>query len=131
MAGLGWNASLDRLPTKNNLATRGVHFSDADLRCVGCNQTNESIAHLFFECNVFLEVWRKCLSWLGVEPALYADCKTNFKQFMALSTGKSDMKSNWQVIWFAGIWSIWLNRNELIFNNKRASVENMFEQVQL
>jgi hypothetical protein len=36
------------------------------LLCVGGCGFNETINHLFFECDIFSSLWRMIASWLGV-----------------------------------------------------------------
>lgn len=131
VAALGWRATRNRLQTKTNLATRGVQLGENGLLCAGCGQCNETVQHLFFECSVFSELWGRCLHWCGLQTALQADCKRQFQQFRGLFFGNNEASNQWQVIWLATLWTIWLNRNDIVFNNKRATADAMFEQTQV
>lgn len=89
------------------------------------------MAHLFFECSVFAGVWNRCLQWFGLHSALHYNCYLHFQQFRGLIGGSADISNKWQVIWFATMWTIWVNRNAAVFNKKTPTVDSMLEQVQL
>jgi len=38
-------------------------------------------------------------------------------------------KGAWWVVWAAMIWSIWLQRNHIIFNSRRCDIQQLFESV--
>ena len=60
-----WRLFCDRLPTKDNLYSRGVIAVD-DRLCVGGCGSLESSTHLFLHCNIFSDVWHLIHCWLGV-----------------------------------------------------------------
>lgn len=87
--------------------------------------------HLFFKCDLFASVWRECLKWWGMMAPLQGGCKLHFLQFVGLSGGNSKQKSLWEVVWLSTVWVIWVSRNALIFNGKKAEVGEMLEQIKL
>ncbi|GJY11202.1 RNA-directed DNA polymerase, eukaryota, reverse transcriptase zinc-binding domain protein [Tanacetum coccineum] len=52
-----WRASLNRLPTRANLASRGVDFESAN--CPFCDNVTEDLDHCVIKCRVVLPIWRK------------------------------------------------------------------------
>ncbi|GJU46307.1 RNA-directed DNA polymerase, eukaryota [Tanacetum coccineum] len=56
-----WKVSLDRLPTRSNLARRGVLVPSSS--CLICNVSNEDLAHLLFRCDLAIEVTRLVYKW--------------------------------------------------------------------
>lgn len=86
------------------------------------------MSHLFFECRVFSEVWRRCLKW-----SRYCTMTANniFSKFYGLISYKKPSSELWQVIWFVGLWSICLSRNDTIFWNKELSVAEVVEHVKI
>ena len=100
--------------TKDNLAKRNWHGSK---QCVFCHH-DETIKHLFFQCEFARSIWSAIQigstlhppstvanifgSWLnGVDP--------RFKLFCRVGA-------------IAVIWSLWLCRNDKVFNDKNSSV---------
>lgn len=46
-----WRLLGNRLPTKDNLLRRNIIPSREEAKCIFCNSTTESAAHLFLECD--------------------------------------------------------------------------------
>ncbi|XP_058782239.1 uncharacterized protein LOC131656564 [Vicia villosa] len=111
----GWRLLHDRLPSKDQLFKRGIITEITQLRCVFCS-FDESAVHLFVSCPFADNIWRKVYDWIGSITELSLD---EFKSFLfncekILSKRKRRVVS---VIWFVSVWSIWLMRNDIIFNN--------------
>ncbi|GKA62641.1 RNA-directed DNA polymerase, eukaryota [Tanacetum coccineum] len=77
-----WRARLDRLPTRSNLANRGVVLDS--LLCPICGSVPEDASHFLFQCGLSKLVFRKIYRWWDLVP--------------------NDMSSfsDWDV-WFSGI----------------------------
>jgi len=58
-----WTLLLDRLPTRVNLARRGIQVGN--VCCPLCNDGVESTQHLFSTCRVAQSVWDQCERWIG------------------------------------------------------------------
>ncbi|GJU44340.1 RNA-directed DNA polymerase, eukaryota [Tanacetum coccineum] len=56
-----WKVSLDRLPTRSNLARRGVSVPYSS--CLICNVSDEDLAHLLFRCDLAIEATRLVYRW--------------------------------------------------------------------
>ncbi|KAL8509474.1 hypothetical protein ACS0TY_016621 [Phlomoides rotata] len=55
-----WRVLWDRLPTKVNLRRRNILNSSHNLKCVLCNEKDETGRHIFFECEVSYKIWVMC-----------------------------------------------------------------------
>ncbi|KAL8547690.1 hypothetical protein ACS0TY_007131 [Phlomoides rotata] len=55
-----WRLLWDQLPTKVNLRRRNILDTNQNLRCVLCNEKDETGRHIFFECEVSYKVWMTC-----------------------------------------------------------------------
>ncbi|XP_071713246.1 uncharacterized protein [Rutidosis leptorrhynchoides] len=77
-----WRFRLDSLPVRWNLSAKGIDV--ASIVCPNCNNGTETREHLFVDCSVANDVWRKIIVWL--------DC--NIPHF-----------SNWDsfVVWLEGV----------------------------
>jgi len=71
---------------------------------------------LFLHSNLFGSVWNYILRWLGVSAVLPFDVADHFNQFNFLGGVAKSRRSISQVIWFATVWEIWKERNNIIFN---------------
>lgn len=58
-----WTMLLDRIPTKVNLAARGVLNRETSKNCVLCGRVEETTSHLFLHCEVVMKVLRRVMSW--------------------------------------------------------------------
>ncbi|GLT48998.1 hypothetical protein SLA2020_225840 [Shorea laevis] len=74
------------------------------------------------------KVWTSCYSWWGISTAINVDTTAHFKQHTGLIDSKN-INQAWAVIWFAALWSIWLQRNQVIFSSNHDSLEEMLELI--
>nr|GEX07753.1 RNA-directed DNA polymerase, eukaryota, reverse transcriptase zinc-binding domain protein [Tanacetum cinerariifolium] len=63
-----WRASLNRLPTRSNLASRGVPLSSS--HCPFCMVEEETLVHCIISCPHVLSIWRKIWSWWNLDSPL-------------------------------------------------------------
>ncbi|GJX11690.1 RNA-directed DNA polymerase, eukaryota [Tanacetum coccineum] len=61
---LAWKVSLDRLPTRLNLISRGVTISSSS--CPVCDSASEDLSHLFFSCSMASDVYRLVCRWWNI-----------------------------------------------------------------
>lgn len=72
-----WHLLCDRLPTKSNLATRGV-LSLESRQCVfGCGQV-EDACPLFLRCPIVGMIWPILRSWIGFQGVDSQDILEHF-----------------------------------------------------
>ncbi|GJS41523.1 RNA-directed DNA polymerase, eukaryota [Tanacetum coccineum] len=60
-----WRARLDRLPTRSNLACRGIVMDS--VLCPICGSDTETISHILFRCNLGVHIFRKICRWWEVD----------------------------------------------------------------
>lgn len=64
---LTWLAMLERLPTRDRLATWGLSVPE---NCVLCSSGRESHQHLFFGCSYAIDVWNRfCGRFISSPPS--------------------------------------------------------------
>ncbi|CAL0333597.1 unnamed protein product [Lupinus luteus] len=128
---LVWKMSLDGVPTLSNLKRRGVVRSPSSSNCQLRGLEEESVDHLFFHCSFSYGVWQGIYSWFGMSSVLHSDVKSNFYGHEALLRLGKNRRRQWMCIWFVTLWSIWLNRNKVIFEKKSSSLEEIMFSIQL
>ena len=125
-----WRLIRDRLPTKANLALRGVIPAD-DIFCVsGCGHV-ETADHLFLLCPTFASLWQHVRDWidfLGVDCNTIADHLEQFIHMIGVGKTKSSFM---QLIWLLCSWVIWNERNNRLFNNSVTLVPRLLDKVKL
>jgi hypothetical protein len=109
-----WQLMLQRLPTRVNLARRGVFTSPIQAQCGWCSSEVESDTHLFTKCDVAVEVWLGTHSWLGIITAVPWNISHSFESFVVPFKSKK-RREGLNLIWQTVMWSLWLARNSLIF----------------
>jgi len=59
-----WRVLLGKLPTRVNLVRRQVEMPS--MLCPLCNNEDETIQHVLFECIVAQKMWDNCNIWIGI-----------------------------------------------------------------
>lgn len=117
-----WKAILSRIPTKLNLVHRGVVDIGYNVLCPFCNYVPKSTLHLLMSCNLSHYVWMHIYNWMGLVVVLPIDLREHFSQHAGLVTN-SISKKHWRLLWFSTIWSMWLQRNDIVFKGARLDFE--------
>ncbi|XP_056689146.1 uncharacterized protein [Spinacia oleracea] len=121
-----WIAIWKRLPTLDRLFKWGVVTSEV---CPVCSMCSESAEHLFFTCTLSCRVWQKVLDLLHFKrrPEPFG----NEMQWVIKSCKRSGSRHKLLGMFFAEcICSIWLNRNEVVYNQVCKTPEMLFRQIQ-
>lgn len=99
-----WRLCSNILPTKHNLAKRGVEL---ETNCIICNHPVEDPEHVFRDCPLAGEVWLEC----GLSNI------TNGKQGQPIKAWIADvfetLDDHRRDLFLMVSWSIWLNRNAM------------------
>ncbi|GAU09987.1 hypothetical protein TSUD_393040 [Trifolium subterraneum] len=125
----GWQLLLNRIQTKDNLVKRNLLQTDQQL-CVFCGRKTETAVHLFLHCEWVAKVWYSITGWLGFSLIIPPNLSTSFAMW-ATCVNIKKQKSGLCLIWNAFMWMVWKRRNDLVFNNVAASVDELVEQIQL
>ncbi|XP_058203049.1 uncharacterized protein LOC131317517 [Rhododendron vialii] len=97
-------------------------------KCPFCASFEETPEHLFLHCQFSWNTWSLIMVWwqmFWVCPPSLADLAnwwfgTRFRNME---------RHTWEVTFFATLWSLWLARNELIFNNTSRSASEVGDQI--
>jgi len=88
----------DRLPTKSNLADRGIIYVEARFCVTGCGHV-EDVNHMFVSCPIFGALRPMVRQWLGVEGVDYHAISYHFVQFIEYGGGLKARRSLFHLIW--------------------------------
>ncbi|GLT35683.1 hypothetical protein SLA2020_101140 [Shorea laevis] len=125
-----WQAMYDRIPSCFNLFKCGVLHDSNTINCVFCGLEAKDTHHLLLHCKNSTKLWTNYRKWWGVASLLPNHCTMAYEQQLSLFNNKK-MSARWGVVWEAGAWSLWLARNEMIFNGKPKDPRKLFELTQL
>ncbi|GLT59681.1 hypothetical protein SLA2020_324880 [Shorea laevis] len=128
VAALAWRAFFDRLPTKTNLARRGIIMVRAEIMCSWCSTEEESLDHLFFKCLYSWKIWTYCYTWWNFSLAAQVNVQRHYEQHMGLIQ-KKELKEAWRMIWLTTIWTVWVWRNQKVFGKEQNNEEEVRELI--
>jgi len=123
-----WRLIRDCLPTKTNLALRGVLDTEACQCVLGCGQV-EDARHLFLLCPCFGSLWPLVRSWIGFDGVHHDDIAAHFIQFTNYTGGSKSRRSFMQLIWLLTVWLLWNERNARLFKQKECSLVQLLDKV--
>ncbi|XP_057444838.1 uncharacterized protein LOC130737084 [Lotus japonicus] len=125
-----WRMLLGRIQTRDNLHKRQILHIAEEAVCPLCGVVEESCAHLLFSCPETLSIWYACSDWLGVLTAQVPEPKAHLLQFPSVGRSKAQ-KLGEIAIWLATIWTIWCQRNKVVFNGGSLVREQVVEHIKL
>jgi hypothetical protein len=123
-----WKVLRNRIPTKGNLALRGVQVDGGVVDCGHCVGMEEVVSHLFLTCDFAYQVWTKICRWLGILIVLPNNLFTLFEYFVGVARNKK-MAKGFAIIWQTTIWSIWRSRNDIAFSNGVRDLVKVVEDI--
>lgn len=121
-----WRVWLNRLPTKDNLSKRNVILSSN--LCNVCGSRNETLDHIFVECELALQIWEFVFFW----------CKIRFPSSISAKDlplmanqlrGNKDWKQGVHMIIATTIWCIWRNRNGAVFKSESRPLTSIKDEI--
>jgi hypothetical protein len=125
-----WQLLHDRLPTKVNLARRGVLGREVEVKCVWCNHDPEATNHLFLHCKVAHRVWIEIFKWLGVMIVMPPNMMILF-DILSNSVNSKNLRRGVRLVWHTTVWALWLARNDVIFNGKVKEPLEIVEEIKV
>lgn len=122
-----WMAVQECVSTRSVLVRRGILNIEHGL-CPFCNVEEETPNHLLLLCNVARKVWDEVMVWWNLVWVSPASIKNLFLFWEGFKF-KNLAKSCWQATFYAVLWTIWLCRNDTVFNNKAWEVDDIMDLV--
>uniref|UniRef100_A0A7C9CXT7 Reverse transcriptase zinc-binding domain-containing protein n=1 Tax=Opuntia streptacantha TaxID=393608 RepID=A0A7C9CXT7_OPUST len=117
-----WLALLDKINTKELLWRKGVLQED-QLKCTFCSAQVESTSHLLVLCPVSWTVWSTVAEDLKQELQLVESFRMHYEVWMGRNWRNATFRKLWCTTFFAVAWSLWLARNEIIFQQKEMDLK--------
>ncbi|CAJ2661804.1 unnamed protein product [Trifolium pratense] len=125
-----WRLLRDRLPTRANLAIRGVLSSTADTCVFGCGVA-ESAYHLFSSCSIAGSLWDLVCAWVGIPPVAFTTLRDHFVQFTVSAGVSRARRSFLQLLWLVYVWVIWTERNHCLFKGSTDTPHLLLDKIKL
>ena len=115
-----------KLATVDRIAAWGVVH---DTTCVMCKNAEESLDHMFLQCQYAEEVCERVLTWAGI-------CNNrprNWIQFINWSIkngkGKTTQAQLFKMIMAESVYTIWNERNKRIFEDKKCVIDEVVKRI--
>ncbi|XP_071713251.1 uncharacterized protein [Rutidosis leptorrhynchoides] len=123
-----WRLRLDSLPARWNLFAKGIEINS--IVCPVCSNGVETRDHLFFDCEMALDLWHKIGIWLDCDMP----CFSSWDSFMAWIEGvrlQVSSKNRIIAVVVSMLWAIWHFRNGIVFSNAFCSKSSLFDIIRL
>ncbi|KAK4720344.1 hypothetical protein R3W88_010577 [Solanum pinnatisectum] len=121
-----WPMLNKKLAMVDRLAKWGVEVNKT---CILCKKAEETIEHLIIECQFARKLWERLFTWshqLSVVPMTWG-------QFILWSIqhgkGKTKTTQIFKIILAEGIYGLWIERNNKIFEKKSKMEENVAKEI--
>lgn len=88
--------------------------------CVWCGSLEETVEHLFWDCQLAKRAWDFISSWWNIPKALFPGEPNTLARLVSF-INTTLVNKVWRIVIAATLWSIWLSRNETAFANTRIS----------
>lgn len=92
--------------------------------CEWCKQMEETQDHMFWYCPWVKKVWLEIFKWWGLENKCHGFLISNIWSWQSVF-GRSVLKVCWNISIAATLWSLWLTRNQIIFEKKSTNLEDL------
>lgn len=119
-----WQASENKIAVMVNLQHHGVTV-DAEVVCALCGHEVETIQHLLLACEFSWMLWSRVLHQEGRVWCTPGSVLSLLQEWDELRVGTELVL--WRMIPYATGWSIWMERNSLVFKGIVAAVETVWD----
>ena len=117
---------MGRIPTAEALCHRGISVPSSV--CSFCRFDMENADHVLATCPLAKAVWEWVFMWCGTDYAGFSSVGELIDH--AKLWGRCPKKrSMFMVICYGALWSLWLARNERVFNRRLLSASRIMDDI--
>lgn len=99
-----------------------------NLNCLICPLTIEIQDHIFWDCIFARKVWIKVCNWWGFSSEFLRQTQMNIWKWLDWSNDQT-VRVCWGITMAATLWSLWIRRNEALFQQRFQANEVTFSLV--
>ncbi|GKD40196.1 RNA-directed DNA polymerase, eukaryota, partial [Tanacetum coccineum] len=121
-----WRARRDCLPTRHNLAQRGVLLESTS--CPVCSSGVEDVEHILFRCSFAQEILHRVCRWWEQEYQNWASF-SEWEAWFSFTRLPAIVKSLMEGVFYVSWWFIWRFRNRSIFEDRPPFRSKMFDDI--
>lgn len=122
-----WKIAWGALPTSSALNQR---VSSINPSCMWCTLHHESLHHLFWECELARWAWSFVQKWWNISDLNFSRINRSIFHLLRLFKQKH-INRIWETVVAATLWTIWLARNDYVFNHVRIKQHVMQKLIKL
>ncbi|GJU62051.1 RNA-directed DNA polymerase, eukaryota, reverse transcriptase zinc-binding domain protein, partial [Tanacetum coccineum] len=123
---LAWKVRFDFLPTCLNLSRRGLDLQS--ILCVNCNKEVESTRHVFFDCSMVRDLYRKIASCWDISYSEFSSYEEWLEWLLNLSI-QSDRRKILEGVFYVMWWFVLSFGNKCIFGSSIPSKAVIFDDL--
>lgn len=119
----------EKISTADHLEWTHPHKCLSPRCCSLCRGNEESVGHLFLFCPFVHRIWDKWREFTQLDVGDPTSCRDLFSQgtYMIYTSFPSSWLKVWRVVVLIVIWSVWVERNNWIFENKGRDVQGILD----
>ena len=121
MSFFAWEASWGKMLTLDQIKKQGRALAN---RCFLCGKDEETIDHLLLHCPVARLLWDLLLAIFGVYWVCPKSVSETLISWCGTCVGKR-LKKAWMTAPLTLFWTIWCERNNIVFENREFSAQRM------
>jgi len=91
----------------------------------------EDADHLFLSSDFFLKFWYNISNWLSFHMVYPEHVSDYLHQFGTLGGFSKNIRLALNLIWLSCVWVIWIGRNARVFNQKKATLDQLLVKIKL
>ncbi|XP_020228400.1 uncharacterized protein LOC109809480 isoform X3 [Cajanus cajan] len=123
-----WQVLLNAFPCKSLLQVRGVELENN--LCSFCSLFVENPLHLFLMCPMAFNTWLAVAKWLEVTVVFPNSITSHYLYWTNLGIYEKHSQLL-RVVWVSVIWSLWLHRNVIIFQQGTIDAKEVLDNIKL
>ena len=124
-----WKIEHGVLPVKDFLSKR-IHASNFSVMCGWCGNQTESIQHLMKDCVLATWVWEDIALWWDIPFSRFCTATFSLRNMFTLVEDVV-LHKVWKSVVAAGLWYIWISRNNKVFNQVNIDRNTLSNNIKL
>ncbi|XP_071705224.1 uncharacterized protein [Rutidosis leptorrhynchoides] len=124
-----WLVIQGGVPVKEFLSYKHCLRDGSDDKCGWCLEHAESIDHLLLHCSWTFKLWEALFNWWNISwvmPSSMVKFALDWHYGMGVKASKF-----WSLIGPASLWTIWIARNEVVFNGRYSCWASVVNRIKI
>ncbi|XP_071740162.1 uncharacterized protein [Rutidosis leptorrhynchoides] len=124
-----WRLLNDRIPTRVNLAFKGIDINC--ITCLNCGIGGDARDHIFLHCSMAVSLWRRVRTWVGLVWPDNIDSTDELFTWIDSAFGSRIYSDRFLCVTAATLWWIWRLRNDIVHDLREVKKSDLFDSIRL